>query len=107
MTSFADRERAFEAKFASDEHAEFRAQARRDRQLALWAGEQLGLSGEALENYVLEVWRADLQHPGDSDVAEKVRADLQKGGVSISAPELEARMHQLLLEARRDVYEGR
>lgn len=106
MTTFDDRERGFEAKFAHDEESEFKVLARRDRLLALWAGAKLGLTGEALENYVLAIWREDLKHPGDSDVADKVAADFRAKGVDVSEAELQTHMHALLDEARTQIAAG-
>lgn len=106
MTTFNDRESAFEAKFASDEELEFKAQARRDRRLAEWLGPQLGLSGEALADYVTAVWRADLQHPGDTDVFDKVMADVAAKGVAIAPATMRAKMDALLAEARRELHDG-
>ena len=99
MTTFDDRESAFEAKFASDEE-------RRDRKLAEWIGPQLGLSGDPLADYVAAVWRADLQRPGDQDVFEKVLADVQARGVALDGAALRAKMDALLAEARRELHDG-
>lgn len=106
MTDMRDREAGFEAKFASDEALEFKAQARRDRMLAQWIGEKLGLSGEALADYVTAVWRADLKAPGDQDVFDKVMADVSAKSVSLSAEELRAKMDALLAQARRELHDG-
>ena len=106
MTTFDERERGFESKFAHDEEIEFKAQARRDRLLALWAGERMGLNGEPLQDYVTEVWRADLKHPGDADVFDKVAADLRAKGVEISDADLRGRMDALLLQARAEIAAG-
>ncbi len=106
MTTFDDRERGYEAKAAHDEEMEFKAQARRDRKLAEWAGERMGLSGEALGDYVTAVWRADLKHPGDEDVYDKVMADLQARAVTISGAELRTKMTELMAEARREIEAG-
>ena len=106
MTTFDKREQAFEAHFALDQEQEFKAQARRDRQLALWAAERLGLSGGETENYVLAVMRADLKEPGDNDVFQKVLADLAEKGVEVLPHELRERMDALLDAARREIKEG-
>ncbi len=103
MTTFDDRERAFEAKAAHDEETHFKAQARRDRKLAEWAGARMGLHGEALGDYVTAVWRADLKHPGDTDVYDKVMADLQAKGATIGGAELRAKMADLLTEAHAEL----
>ena len=106
MTTFDDRERGYEAKAAHDQEMDFKAQARRDRKLAEWAGARMGLSGEALGDYVTAVWRADLRHPGDEDVYDKVMADLQAKGATVSGAELRAKMDALLAEARRELEAG-
>lgn len=106
MTTFDSREMGFEAKAAHDEDVAFRAQARRDRKLALWAGERMGLSGEALQDYVTAVWRADLKHPGDEDVYDKVMSDLQAKGATVAGAELRAKMAELLAEARTELAQG-
>ena len=103
MTTFDDREHAYEAHFVLEEQLEFKAQARRDRLIGLWAGEHLGLTGDALENYVLSVMRADLRHPGDDDVHQKVLADLADKGVHIHTHEVRERMDDFLMQARREV----
>ena len=106
MTTFNDREHAFEAHFALEEELEFKAQARRDRLLGLWAGETLGLSGEALDRYVESVVRADLREPGDADVFQKVLADFADKEVRIMPQALRERMDALLAQARREVQAG-
>ncbi len=81
MTTFDDRERAFEAKFAHDAELQFRVQARRDRLLGLWAAEKLGHAGVAAETYAKTVVMSDLVHAGDEDVIAKLVADLAAAGV--------------------------
>ncbi len=77
MTTFNDREQAFEAKFAHDEELRFRAQARCNKILGLWAAELLDLSGDAAKSYAATVVSADLQEPGHEDVVRKISADLK------------------------------
>ena len=103
MTTFDDRERAFEAKFAHHEEAEFKAQAKRDRLLAEWAGARMGLKDRELGDYVTAVWREDLKHPGDRDVFDKVAADLKAKGVEMSDADLQAQMDGFLQQARAEV----
>lgn len=103
MTTFDERERGYEARFAHDEEMEFKAQARRDRLAGLWAGGLMGLTGDALENYVLSVMRADLAEPGDQDVHRKLVADLSAARVGVSAAEVRTRMDALLAQARIEV----
>lgn len=76
MTTFDDRERGFENKFAHDEEMQFRAVARRNRLLGLWAAGLLGKSGEEAEVYAREVVKSDFVESGDHDVYRKVAADL-------------------------------
>lgn len=103
MTTFDERERAFETKFALDAEQEFKAVSRRNRLLGQWAGEQLGLSGEALESYAREVMRSDLAHAGDEDVFQKVASDLQG---RVDGAEVRARMESLLKTAREQIAAG-
>jgi hypothetical protein len=82
MTTFDQREAGFEKKFALDEEQKFKAEARRNRLLGLWAAEQLGLSGDAASAYSSEVVAADFQESGDGDVLRKVANDLSAKGVT-------------------------
>ncbi|UXU74944.1 MULTISPECIES: DUF1476 domain-containing protein [unclassified Paracoccus (in: a-proteobacteria)] len=76
MTTFDDRERAYEAKFAHDAELNFRAEARRNRLLGEWAAGLLGKSGDEARAYALTVVSSDFERPGDEDVFEKISADL-------------------------------
>lgn len=76
MSTFDDREHAFEAKFAHDAELLFRAEARRNRLVGIWAGEMLGKKGDAMESYIREVMKADFKHAGDEDVLDKLAEDL-------------------------------
>ena len=105
MTTFDEREKAFEAGFAHQQEAEFKAEARRDRLLGLWAGELLGLSGDALQNYALAVMRADLREPGDEDVYEKIVADFAEKGVDIMPSDVRAKMDALLVAVRTELHD--
>lgn len=107
MTTFDEREHAFEAHFALEEELEFKAQARRDKMLGLWAGERMGLTGKSLEDYALSVMRADLRDRGDDDVWSKVTADLAAAGVKFLPHEVRTRMDQLLNQAREEIKAGR
>ncbi|HSM39274.1 MAG TPA: DUF1476 domain-containing protein [Afifellaceae bacterium] len=99
MTTFNNREKAFEDKFARDEALRFKAEARRNKLLGQWAAELLGKSGDAVEEYVREVVRSDFEEPGDEDVFRKVRGDLDEAGVSVSDEELRDKMVDLLGKA--------
>ena len=103
MTTFDERERAFETKFALDQDQEFRAAVRRDRMVGLWAGQLLGKSGAELEAYAAELVRQELQSNADAHVFEQVSADL--AGKATPA-EVRAKMDELLHQARREVAEA-
>jgi hypothetical protein len=103
MTSFEERERSFEKKFALDEELKFRAAARRNRLLAQWAAGKLGLSGADVDDYIKAVRKADLVEKGDEDVFRKVKKDLDDKGVRISEGELRKTMSDLLATAVRTI----
>lgn len=97
MTTFDDRENAFEAKFAHDGEMQFKAEARRNKLLGLWAAGLMGKSGDAAAAYAMEVVSADFEEAGTEDVVRKVAADLQgKAG----ADEIRAKMAELLPVAK-------
>ena len=99
MTTFEDREKGFERKFAHDEELKFRATARRNKLLGLWAAEKMGLSGDAAQAYAREVIKADLAEPGDEDVFRKLRADFDAQGVEQSDHQIRRMMGDLMDEA--------
>ncbi len=103
MTSFDDRERAAEAKFALDSETQFRVTARRNKLAGLWAAQLLGKSGDAAETYAREVIRADFEEAGDEDVIRKLAADL---GARASEAEIRARLVELEAEARKQILAG-
>jgi hypothetical protein len=103
MTTFDDREHAFEAHFALEGEVEFLVQARRDRLIGVWAGEQLGLSGEDLEKYVLSLMHTDLAEHAGHDLYQKVLADFGDKGVKIVPQDLRDKMDELLARARIEV----
>jgi len=99
MTTFDEREKAFEKKFAHDQDLRFKAEARRNRMLAEWAAGKMGLSGEAVDDYIKAVRKADLAEKGDDDVLRKVKADLDAKGVAISETEIRKAMGDFLAQA--------
>jgi hypothetical protein len=103
MTTFDEREHAFEAHFALEGELEFLVQARRDRLIGVWAGEQLGLSGDELETYVLSLMHADLAQHGRHEVYQKILADFGDRGVKILPQDLRDKMEELLAKARIEV----
>lgn len=92
MSTFDEREKGFERKFALDQDLKFKAEARRNNVLGAWAAEKLGITGDAVADYKKEVRRADLEEAGDDDVFRKIRADFDAKGVNISDEELRAQM---------------
>ena len=82
MSTFDKREEGFEKKFALDEEQKFKAEARRNKLLGLWAAEKLGKTGDEATSYAKEVVSADFEEAGDSDVLRKVAADLAAKGIS-------------------------
>ena len=84
MTTFDDRERHEETRFKHQQELAFKARNRGNKLFGLWIAEQLGLSGEAAENYAKDVVVADFDLPGDEDIFTKVRADLEAKSVEIS-----------------------
>jgi hypothetical protein len=103
MTSFDERERSFEKKFALDEELKFRAAARRNRLLAQWAAAKLGLSGAAVDDYIKAVRKVDLADKGGEDVFHKLKRDLDDKGVRVSDGELRKTMTDLLATAVRQI----
>src|ERR1700744_1951620 len=81
MTTFDKREEGFEKQFAHDEELRFKATARRNKLLGLWAAEKLGLTGAEADSYALSVVMADFEETGDHDVARKLRKDFDAKGI--------------------------
>ncbi len=96
---FKGRQDGFEKRFAHDEELRFRATARRNKLLGLWAAEKLGLAGAEAEAYAREVVAADLLKAGEDDVFEKVRADFDAKGVQQSDHQIQRRMEELMEQA--------
>ena len=99
MTTFDDREKGFEKKFAMDEELRFKAESRRNKMLAEWAAAKLGIVGAELEQYVKDVRRADFEEKGDDDVFRKVKADFEAKGLTVSDEELRTAMNEMLAKA--------
>jgi hypothetical protein len=99
MTTFDKRKEGYESKFAHDEELLFRATARRNKLLGLWAAEMLGKSGEDADAYAREVIRSDMEEAGDEDVFRKVRRDFDAAGVSVSDHQLRRTMEEKMAEA--------
>ena len=99
MSSIRDRREGFEKKFAMDEESKFKAVARRNKLLGLWAAEKLGKVGQDADDYSKEVVRSDFEEAGDEDVFRKVRRDFDAAGISLPDSEIRSMMEKLLLTA--------
>ena len=107
MSEINKREEGFEKKFALDEEQKFKAEARRNRLLGLWAAEKLGKSGEAATAYAKEVVAADFEEAGDGDVLRKLMADFAAKNVAITEPAIRAKMNELIAVAAAEVKAGK
>ena len=103
MNSFDKREEGFEKKFAHDEELRFKATARRNRLLGLWAADKLGLKGAEADAYAKEVVVSDLEEAGDHDVFKKIRNDFDAKGVSQSDHQIRRTMDELMARAIEEV----
>jgi hypothetical protein len=99
MTTFDKRKDAFENKFAIEEELRFRAEARRNKLLGLWAAEAMGLKGEDAETYAKSVVQADFAEAGEEDVYRKITADLAAAGVNRSEHQIRREMDELMAKA--------
>lgn len=103
MSTFDDRERAEEARYALDQETQFKINARRNKLLGLWAAELLGLKDADAEAYAKTVVIADLEEAGDDDVVRKVRGDLEKAGIARTDVQIREEMARLLPVAREQI----
>jgi hypothetical protein len=99
MTTFDKREEGFEKKFAHDEELRFKASARRNKLLGLWAAEKLGLSGAQAQAYAKEVVMADFAEASDHDVFRKIRKDLDAKKVAVTDLDIRSAMDELMTQA--------
>lgn len=108
MTTFDERENAYEAKFARDEELRFKAKARRDKALAAWAASQLGLAGEDASAYTREILRADFKHPDDTHlILAKVLSDFKAKGVPMDERTLRKKLIELMAQAVAEIEAGK
>ncbi|WMT90038.1 DUF1476 domain-containing protein [Pelagibacterium sp. H642] len=104
MSSFDEREKGEEAKFAHDASLRFKAEARRNKHLAHWASAQMGVeNADEIANYVAEVIAADMVEGGHGDVVRKIMADFEARGVSVDANAVEAKIAEFDIQARREI----
>jgi len=107
MTEFDKREEAFEQRFAHDEELKFKATARRNKLLGLWAAEKLGLKGAEADSYALSVVMVELEDSGDHDVAGKIRKDFATKGVQQSEHQIARTMTEFMAKAVADIKAGK
>lgn len=107
MSSFNDREEAFEKKFAHDEELRFKASVRRDKLLGLWAAEKMGLSGEAAQAYAQSLIQEDFKEVGDEDVFRKLRKDFDAAKVAQSDHQIRHAMDELMAAAIEQIQAGK
>jgi hypothetical protein len=96
MTTFDERQKSFEKKFALDEELKFRSEQRRNKLLGEWAAGKLGLAAQGVDDYVKALRKADLASKGDEDVFHKLRKDFDAKGVAVSDTELRKAMSDCL-----------
>ena len=106
MTTFDKREEGFEKKFALDEELLFKAGARRNKLLGMWAAEKLGLSGPAADAYAKEVVMTDFEESGDDDVLRKLRKDFDAKGIGQSDQQIRQTMDALMEQAIAQIKAG-
>jgi hypothetical protein len=107
MSTFDKREEGFERKFAHDEEVRFKARARRNKLVGLWAAEKLGLAGAAAEAYAKDIVMVDFEEPGDDDVFRKLRQDFDAKGVAQSDHQIHRTLDEMMAKAVEDVKSGR
>ena len=103
MSSFDKRQEGFEKKFAHDEELRFKATARRNKLLGMWAAEKLGKSGADAEAYAMEVVKSDIEEAGDEDVFRKVRGDFDANNVDQSDHQIRRSMDELMGTAMEQI----
>jgi len=107
MTTFDDREQAFENKFAHDQDMAFRITARRNRLVGQWAAGLMGLTSEETDSYSKSVVQADFEEAGDEDVIRKILGDLTSAGVDADEAKIRTALEAKSVEARRQLMEGK
>ena len=103
MTTFDDRERAFESQYARDQEMQFKIVARRNRLLGQWAAKKMGLTEAEADAYARDVIRADFEEAGDEDVIRKLLGDLTGAGCDVDEATVRAALEDKSVEARRQL----
>ena len=106
MTTFDDRQKAFETKYARDQEMQFKVIARRNRLLGQWAAKKMGLTEAEADAYARDVIRADFEEAGDEDVVRKLLGDLTSAGVEVDDAEIRRQLDHKTVEARRHFIEA-
>ncbi len=106
MAGIDDRENAFESKFALDAELAFKASARRNKLLGLWAADLMGITGESANEYAKEVIKSDFEEAGDDDVFRKVRGDFDAKNIDQSDHQLRRTMDELMVKAVKQIEAG-
>ena len=101
MNTFKDREKSFEKKFANDQEAEFKINAKRNKLLASWVADILKFNEDQKKNYIMEVIKADFQEAGDEDVFRKIKKDLE--GKNIQDTEIRKKISEFLEQAKKEI----
>lgn len=107
MTTFDDRERGFENKFAHDQEMAFRITARRNRLIGEWAAGLMGLTAAETDSYAKSVVQADFEEAGDDDIVRKLLGDLTSAGVDVDETRIRGAIDDKLVEARRQLLESK
>ena len=103
MTTFDNREKAFEDKYKHDQELQFKVEVRRNKLLGLWVAELLGKAGDEAEAYAKEVVASDFEEPGDADLVRKIMGDMEQAGAELSEHRLRKQMNELLAKAKEQV----
>jgi hypothetical protein len=106
MSGFDKRREGFESKFAHDQDLKFKATARRNKLLGLWAADIMGITGDAAADYAREVVKSDFEEAGDHDVFRKIRKDFDAKGVTVSDHQIHREMEELMVKAVEQVQSG-
>jgi len=107
MTTFDERERGFETKFARDQEMQFRIHARRDRLLGLWAAQRMGLTDVEGDTYARDLIRSDFETVTDDDIVRKLLGDLTSAGVEVDEGEIRNAIEEKTVQARRQLIEAK
>ncbi len=103
MSSFDDRKKGFESKFAHDEETLFKIGVKRNKLLGGWVADKLNKTDKDKENYILEVIKSDMAEPGDEDVFKKVKNDLSIGGFNNIDQEIREKMSEFMETAKKNL----